>query len=224
MPDVVGVDGWKKGWVAVRTDGRRFLSAASYPDFSALVADTHDAAVLGVDMPLGLAEEGLGRTADDAARAFLGARRSTLFPVPPRVVVQTGAWPEALARAQRTWGKGISKQTFALFPKILEVDRFADDARIVEVHPEVSFQLLKGAPLPPKRTWAGQLERLELLRGAGLDLPADLGSASVVPADDVLDATAAAWTAARVAAGTARSFPDPATQRDRSGRLIAILG
>ena len=28
-------------------------------------------------------------------------------------------------------------------------------------------------------------------------------------ADDVLDAAAVAWTARRIAAGTARSFPDP---------------
>jgi predicted RNase H-like nuclease len=39
--------------------------------------------------------------------------------------------------------------------------------------------------------------------------PEDLGPAGAVPVDDVLDAAAVAWTAARVAAGTARSLSDP---------------
>ena len=44
-------------------------------------------------------------------------------------------------------------------------------------------------------------------------VPDDLGPAGLAGADDVLDAAAGAWTARRVAAGTARSFPtdlDPA--------------
>jgi predicted RNase H-like nuclease len=36
-----------------------------------------------------------------------------------------------------------------------------------------------------------------------------LGPADRVPVDDVLDAAVAAWTARRVALGTARSLPSP---------------
>jgi predicted RNase H-like nuclease len=40
-------------------------------------------------------------------------------------------------------------------------------------------------------------------------VPDDLGAAGRAGADDVLDAAAVAWTASRLAAGTAVSFPDP---------------
>jgi len=69
---------------------------------------------------------------------------------------------------------------------------------------------LAGGPLPyPKKTWAGQALRRSLLRDAGVVLGDALGPADRVPVDDVLDAAVAAWTARRVALGTARSLPSP---------------
>ncbi|MGN6090632.1 MAG: DUF429 domain-containing protein, partial [Actinomycetales bacterium] len=107
--------------------------------------------------------------------------------------------------------------------------------KVVEVHPETSFGFLNAAataggvpclPLPaPKASLTGVLERQQLLTDAGL-LPFDdasgVAARAGVAADDVLDAVAAAWTAARVARGRARPFPD---SRDvevaprRAGRL-----
>ncbi len=48
----------------------------------------------------------------------------------------------------------------------------------------------------PKRTWGGQATRRRLLAAAGVKIPNELDSASVVPADDVLDAAAVAWPTA----------------------------
>ena len=44
---------------------------------------------------------------------------------------------------------------------------------------------------------------------------------ALVPPDDLLDAAAAAWTARRVLAGSARPLPDP-PEVDSSGRPVAI--
>jgi len=52
--------------------------------------------------------------------------------------------------------------------------------------------------------------RRRLLKGAGIVLPEKLGA---LPLIDVLDAAAAAWSAARYARGEARSLPEGATER-----------
>ncbi|NUP38908.1 MAG: DUF429 domain-containing protein, partial [Streptomyces sp.] len=49
----------------------------------------------------------------------------------------------------------------------------------------------------------------------------ELGPAGRVPPDDVLDAAAAAWSAHRIALGTAASLPDP-PETTRDGLPVAI--
>jgi predicted RNase H-like nuclease len=95
--------------------------------------------------------------------------------------------------------------------------------RVVEVHPEVSFAYLAGAPLTVRKsTWAGAERRRALLADAGIPLCGDLGLAGyAVGVDDVLDAGAAAWSALRVAEGKALSFPDP-PETFADGRPAAI--
>ena len=107
-------------------------------------------------------------------------------------------------------GLSFSAQAWALRDKMLETDRVAGaDARVREVHPEVSFRTMAGAPLLyPKSTWGGLILRRRLLEHHGIVFPDDVGPAEVAGFDDVLDAAAAAWSASRIAAGTARSFPD----------------
>jgi predicted RNase H-like nuclease len=69
---------------------------------------------------------------------------------------------------------------------------------------------MAGHPLPDgKRTWAGAEHRRMLLAREGLFV-GDLGEAGRrALVDDVLDAAAAAWTAARILTGDATSLPDP---------------
>ena len=59
-----------------------------------------------------------------------------------------------------------------------------------------------------KKSAGGALERIELLRDHRIEV-AELGPAASVPLDDVLDAAAAAWSAHRIAVGTAQTLPDP---------------
>ncbi len=94
--------------------------------------------------------------------------------------------------------------------------------RIFEVHPELSFSTMAGSVVEePKRTWAGQRTRARLLDEAGIRVPDELGPAGAAGPDDILDAAAVAWSAARIAAGEQRCVPDPA-ERDAANRPIAI--
>jgi predicted RNase H-like nuclease len=91
------------------------------------------------------------------------------------------------------------------------------------VHPELSFQALAGGtPLShAKKTWRGQHLRRALLADAGIALPDELGEADRIAADDVLDAAAAAWSARRIALGTAERLPRT-PERDADGRVVEI--
>jgi predicted RNase H-like nuclease len=201
----LGVDAARGGWIAVVFEDDSFVDALLERRFPALLERCPEAAVVGVDVPIGLPEIGARRRADIAARAVVGARRSSVFFTPPRGALEAATYGEARALAA-----GISAQGWALKASILDVDRVRDP-RVREVHPEVSFAVLAGEPLAfAKRTWNGQRERLRLLAGAGIDLP-DRLDAGLVRADDVLDAAVAAWSASRIARGEHLTFPaDPA--------------
>ncbi|GIH46945.1 Predicted nuclease (RNAse H fold) [Microbispora rosea] len=153
------------------------------------------------------------RRADVLARQALGPRWRSVFMTPVRAAIEADDYATAVAVNRRLTGEGVSRQAFGLKEKLLEVERWVREAgrRVVEIHPELSFARLAGAPLPhPKTTWAGAERRRELLAAAGVVLAGDLGPAGAAAGvDDVLDAGAAAWTALRVASGEARPLPDP---------------
>jgi predicted RNase H-like nuclease len=181
-----------------------------------------DAEVLAVDMPIGISEA-WPRQADVLARAFVGPRRNSVFMTPPRAVLEAVTVTEARDLMGRLTGQSISSQTYAIAKRILEADAVArNDARIYEIHPEVSFRELAGAPLRyAKSTWIGSHLRRQLLAQAGIRLPDDIGPAGIAGVADVLDAAIAAWSGARVAARTASSLPDP-PQRTPDGLIAAI--
>jgi predicted RNase H-like nuclease len=193
----LGVDAARGGWIAVVLEDGSFADAVLERRFP-------DAAVVGVDVPIGFPEVGARRRADVAARAVVGARRASVFFTPSRVAIDAPTYSEARALAP-----GTSAQGWALRTAILDVGR-ALEPHVHEVHPEVSFTVLAGAPLAfAKRTWNGQHERVRLLVDAGIDLP-DRLDAGLVAADDVLDAAIAAWSATRIARGEHATFPaDP---------------
>jgi predicted RNase H-like nuclease len=220
----VGVDACKSGWIAVVVDDTEVLAAHYLAGISSLTDTVPDASVVAIDIPIGLPESGR-READVAARSLLGVRRNSVFFTPPRAAVEAATHAEANAVSVRLTGFGVSQQSFALAPKLLEVEKWVQQApsRVYEVHPEVSFAVLLGAPaLAPKKSWAGMSERRRALERDGLTLDHIHGDAAVRAAvDDVLDATVAAWTARRIARGQALMTPDPAPTGPR-GRPVAI--
>jgi predicted RNase H-like nuclease len=100
----------------------------------------------------------------------------------------------------------------------------ADEARVLEAHPELAFCLMGGGPgLAGKRTTAGAATRLRLLTAWRPDV-LDVLARAPQPAglDDALDALACAWVARRWLRGQACVLGDGS--RDRRGLLMRIAG
>ncbi len=211
---VLGVDACKLGWFGiVISDGDlRAFFAPRIRDLVDAATAGGELAAVAIDIPIGLADTGR-RRADELARKAIGPRWASVFVTPVRAALAAGDYGTAAAENRRLAGEGISRQAFALQPKILDVDRWVRQVplRVVEVHPELSFAQLAGEPLRQRKsTWAGAALRRSLLAQAGIVLPDDLGRAGEqARTDDVLDAAIAAWTALRVANGQARPLPDP---------------
>lgn len=231
---VAGVDGCPGGWLVVvrPLDDPAAAVAMIVPAFAEVIAGLEGQgpwpiegrlAAIAVDIPIGLPEVGAigGRAADREARAGLGARQSAVFAVPARAAVMEMNYARAceVAFAHSDPPRKVSKQTFFLFPKIREVDRLVTpelQSRVVECHPEVAFwginggraldepKKVKSRPYPP-----GLALRRRLLAGEGYrdSLLATPFPVSKAGADDLLDAVACSWTAARLARGEARRFP-----------------
>ena len=225
---VAGLDGCKAGWLALSLgSGPAAARFAIAERWSALDLEAH--AMVAVDMPIGLADSG-PRACDIAARRRLPrGRKSSVFPPPRRAMLACASWAEANALGQAREGKGLSRQAWNLTARIRELDAAlapADQARVREVHPELVFQRLNGAPpLPSKKTGAGRAARLALLEQAGVPgLPALLESLprSKARPDDLLDAAACALAARDILAGRATCLPTPARPRDARGLRMEI--
>jgi predicted RNase H-like nuclease len=117
---VVGVDGCPGGWVAVTWDTvKRTLVARAHPTFVDVLDVYQDAAVLSVDIPIGVGE-GEPRQCDIAARKAISPRGSCVFPaLDARLVealiqanVSAHDFRHALRVARELTDKGISKQAF----------------------------------------------------------------------------------------------------------------
>jgi predicted RNase H-like nuclease len=209
----VGLDGFRSRWLAVCLEDGAFSDARVFSSLKEAVDAFGSASAFGVDIPIGPPESSV-RDADRCAREFVESRRSSVFPMPPRWLIDEACeYQEALRRCREKGAPGVSRQAFGLLPKIREAAALADDQRIWEVHPEVSFREMSGSALQrSKKTWAGQQERMELLAREGISIPADIGPAGSCPADDVLDAAAAAWSANRIARGHGQPLPPGAAR------------
>jgi len=165
-------------------------------------------------MPIGLPDTG-PRACDIAARARLGVRRASVFPSPIRPMLDATSYADALAIGRRIHGRGLSRQTFNLIPKIRDLDRHVTPAMqswIGEAHPELCFALLIGTPCAAsKKTSEGRAERLAAIVATypdAADRIADSHPGAAV--DDVLDAYALTVTARRLHGGTVIRLGDGA--------------
>jgi len=208
-PYVVGVDGCRSGWLACRLAiAHASYSFAIYDSFERLLAAEREAAVIAIDIPIGLNDDWTPRACDREARKLLGRQGSSVFPAPPRSLLKEATYAQALEKSRVCFDCGLSKQIFHIFRKIDEVDsafRVNRQLPVFEVHPEICFRQLKGDHLShSKKTAEGYEERRSLLEQSGVNLPssdkwrADLGfHAKQVSRDDVPDAAVAALTARR---------------------------
>ncbi|MGO9120784.1 MAG: DUF429 domain-containing protein [Desulfomonilaceae bacterium] len=205
---IVGLDGCKGGWIAVMiTDSgewevKLFLSIADVWNYY------QDSFLILIDIPIGLKLGGTERRCDLEARKLLGKRHSSVFPVPCRGAIYTESYGEACAINEQQTGRRLSKQTWAITPKIREVDQFLlnhEKARINmrEIHPEVCFWgLAGGRPMSyNKKKPSGANERQQTLRSIFPHTDSLIAQAfgnpnfrAKVGKDDILDAMSAAVT------------------------------
>jgi predicted RNase H-like nuclease len=197
-----------EGFVGART--------GSLPE---LIGWAEPVAVIGVDIPIGDVAGGV-RRADVEARRFVGPRGASVFAAPPAEALGAPSCAEANATLRTLGVPMLSRQAWALVPKMQRPQRWRRWTPVVEVHPEVSFRAGRRTPAvveevverpAPAAPSAG--------RGRHL-LPDVIAEVQGAVADDVVDAAVVAWSARRIAAGTASTLPDP--PEDSDGRAVAI--
>ncbi len=228
----MGVDGCPAGWCTVMVDmnGLEPPRSALYATFEDVLNSS--AQIIAVDMPIGFqdapGEFGM-RACEREARQILGPRRSSIFPSPLRGALASADYVEASSLNRQVGGKGLSKQSFNLFPKLREIDELVNannESFLFETHPETSFAVISGAPAGhSKKTLEGRDERLKLLKQYGLPSglfePHPYRRKDAAP-DDLIDAGLCALTALRIAAGGAQSLPSN-PPRDSRGLRMAIF-
>jgi predicted RNase H-like nuclease len=126
-------------------------------------------------------------------------------------VLGAGSYAEACEVSRVASGRALSLQAWHLVPRISDLDAALPDGGlpwVAEMHPELSFATMAGAPLPPKRTADGRAARLAAMHRWLPELRLD---AVPRPArtEDALDALALAWSARRWVLGQATTLPDP---------------
>jgi predicted RNase H-like nuclease len=203
----VGVDGCPAGWITVRRVGAD-LDYGVFATIADVMAANSLAQRVLIDIPIGLpCAQAPFRECDRRARQLLGrGRRSSVFPVPSRSALQvTDIW-EARRVNQTEVGRSLTAQTWAIAPKIAEVDAYLSEhpsAPLREVHPEVCFWALasKRPMFHRKSTRDGHEERLRVLEKIEPDIRSftqfvlNRTLRKDVAADDVLDAAVAFVTA-----------------------------
>ena len=227
---VCGVDGFKSEWCAVlkRLDTCEFLPIVV--SFRDLLTHSENPKIIAVDLPIGLPEVAMpgGRRCDRLARDLLGWRRArSVFSPVGRRALEAKTRPEADQINRDKGGIGIGAQAWGIAKKLREVDALMTTDRqevIREVHPEVSFAEMIGAPpIHGKKTPAGKEERIAALieRGFPAWFVRAMPNCPRVAQDDFLDACAALWTAERIYQGTAKRIP-PEPDHDGRGLDMAI--
>jgi predicted RNase H-like nuclease len=220
---IAGVDGFRRGWVAMVKDGDAIEPRICATD-DELLALFHECVIVAIDIPIGLSDHG-PRSCDHHARRFLRRRASTVFPAPLRPLIALRDYVEANRVSRQIQQRGISKQGFAIAAKVEQIDRILQRhhelrGRVYEVHPEVSFAMWNGgeAIAASKRTKDGLAARRKLVEEHfGPMPPVPRGVAE----DDALDALAALWTAERIVAGRARELGD--ARADVTGLPMRIV-
>ncbi|MFP4164384.1 MAG: DUF429 domain-containing protein [Chitinispirillaceae bacterium] len=207
-----GVDGCRGGWFSVFLFSSGEWKVGVYPDLNALWHEWKSAAQrILVDIPIGFPDSGLmERSCDLLARKILGAqKKSSVFRVPCRKALYSDDYQTANSINRRLTGKGISKQTFHIVPKMRDADkllRSTPEARSVfrESHPEICFASFAKKHMEyAKKCSSGLEERLALLKEL-LPHAEDIFRYSVadfrrkdVARDDILDAMVMAASAVK---------------------------
>ena len=241
MTVVHGVDGCSKGWIRVSVSldpENKELSAKVFETAEALFDDGPPTKI-GIDIPIGLPATASRKCDKDARKLLKFPRSSSVFPVPMRAALNPKFTYKAACDAnEKQCGKRLPQQSYAILPKIREVDDWLRKnpelgKQVYEVHPEVSFYYWnEEKPMEyAKKSGFGFLERYKLVTAqhgekAVLKIRKEHKRSDVAD-DDILDAIAAAWTARRINFGEKKKkykcIPEGVPERDEMGLPMQML-
>jgi predicted RNase H-like nuclease len=223
---IAGIDGCRSGWLVV--EARSNLTDANFriaPNWNAIACSSE---ILAVDMPIGLSRNGV-RQCEVEARKIISPHGSRVFKTLPRGTLK---FPQKDWLLANQWSKaqgygGISKQIWAIRPKIIEIDRAitpALQARVYEAHPELAFARVNGGPLESKHTAEGLAARKHILQRAGfaaLDEWLHRLRGTGAKADDLYDACILVLTARNILQKAVK-FAPAIPETDSRGLRMAI--
>lgn len=237
MVTAVGVDArQREGLWTVRVEDGRLDRIEQLDDVDAVIEAAQNVDVIAFDIPIGhedpTGEEGDGRRACEVAAVerFGQVLEERLLPMPPPAIYELEHFHEAQAYCETKGWPVIEKAIWHGGYRVQHVTELAaDDERIVEIHPEVSFGALneahggEGLLEHYGRGWNALYERLELLHEEGLRPARSMGGVGRASPKDVIDATIAAWSAHRAATGEAGTLPSDPPIDPRTGRPVRFV-
>ena len=226
MP-VLGVDGCKAGWVgAVLEPGAprpRVVVAPTIAELVSMVRESLGIVVVGIDIPIGLPDNTI-RQADVLARKALPGKASSIF----STLTRAGVCRRLPARGRRgqPWARRPGRRSAGL-----RAARQDPRGRCMAAHAPDGDRA-RGAPRGVLRGHGGRPDPREQEDRRGPQRAARRPAAAGIPrpsvlegqgyaADDVIDACAVAWSAARHTLGLAQPLPDP-PERFSDGIAAAI--
>lgn len=247
MPDEpfltrIGIDACPGGWACVVHRPNR-LPVLEFNECLDSMLEMHSDSIVAIDIPMGLPDEKSGiepgiRQCDKQARKLLGFPRSTSVfssPVRPLLTIDcpdiAEAHREASSITMRISDRKVTRQTINILPRIREVDELLQrwnglGDRIFEVHPELAFMELNGAPIQEsKRSAEGHIRRKICLDDVfGSDAVKScitMIEGTPIKLDDVIDALACCWSADRISRGIHLQVPSE-PEFDSTGLPMAI--
>ena len=230
---VAGIDGCRKGWLAVILGDEIWTEVFPLDDFGALERICSISELVFIDIPIGLPEKG-ERGCDVEARRVLGRRRASVFPVPCRDAVYAESYEKAVEINMMASGRKVSRQLWNMAPRIRAIDIFLREnprakGVLRESHPEICFASISGGPMEhSKRGDAGINERLDVIERVlpeGRDIYHDALERfrrSEVARDDILDALIMAVSAGLAVKYGVKSIPEN-PERDARGLEMGMF-
>ena len=221
----IGVDGCKGGWIASVYD-RGSFEIKKYFSIEELVEANKNYNELLIDMVIGLQSNKDEVRPDNAARALIPGRTSTIFAVPARQAVYADTREKIREANKNALGKDLPAQAIAIIPKMRELDEFLQENpthknRLKESHPEVCFSRLNGSVVMSRKAdGEGITERVGIIKQYMPEITEEYiyqeAKRFKCNADDIVDSIVLCITANLTAQGKTDVIPET-VQEDVTG-------
>ena len=220
MSIVIGIDGCKAGWIIAKTLENKSISFQIIKNLNDAYLEGGNLSHIGIDIPLHLSHTGK-RFAEIEARSLLKNRACTIFTPPTLNALRAKNYIDACAVNFKECGNRISKQSWNLFPKIIEAHKFLENnsiskLEVFEVHPELSFLAMNDMNLieASKKTDIGKEIRIKLIQkffpSFSFESVRKKYKKNQVLDDDILDSISVLWSTRRIVDNIAQFVPkDP---------------